>query len=213
VSATRIVLADDHRIVLEGLAQLFSLEADVDIVARCIDGVEAQEAVERLDPDVLVADVRMPKMTGVELLQKLRERGSRTRVVLLTADIREDEVLTAVRLGVGGIILKEAAPRALVQCVRAVASGKQWLDQRTVQSAVDKVLRRESALEKVRGVLTRREVEIVKMVATGLKNREIGEKLFISEGTVKIHLHTIYEKLGVSGRVELSNYARENAIL
>jgi DNA-binding NarL/FixJ family response regulator len=213
VSATRIVLADDHRIVLEGLAQLFSLEGDVDVVARCIDGEEAEEAVERLDPDVLVADVRMPKMTGVELLQKLRERGSRTRVVLLTADIREDEVLTAVRLGVGGIILKEAAPRALVQCVRAVASGKQWLDQRTVQSAVDKVLRREAALEKVRGMLTRREVEIVKMVATGLKNREIGEKLFISEGTVKIHLHTIYEKLGVSGRVELSNYARENAIL
>jgi DNA-binding NarL/FixJ family response regulator len=209
----RIILADDHRIVLEGLAQLLSLESDIDVLLRCTNGDEALAAVQRARPDVLVADVKMPGLNGLELLQCLVDENSPTRVVLLTAHVTDDEVLTALRLGVGGIILKEAASRALVQCVRTVAGGEQWLDQRTVQMSLDRMLRREAGSAKAARVLTKRELEIVRMVATGLRNRQIAEKLTISEGTVKMHLHSIYEKLAISGRLELSIYARENALV
>ena len=213
MNSIRVVLADDHRIVLEGLAQLFSLESDIDVVMRCTEGDETLQAVESTRPDVLVADVKMPKMTGIDVLRRLHESGSATRVVLLTAHMTNAEVLEAIRLGVGGIILKEAAPRTLVQCVRSVASGQQWLDQPTVRSALDSAAAAETSAKKPPSALTRRETDIVRMVAVGLRNKEIAEKLAISEGTVKMHLHSIYEKLGISGRVELSIYAREHALV
>jgi two-component system nitrate/nitrite response regulator NarL len=209
----RIVLADDHRIVLEGLAQLLSLEPDFDVLQRCIDGTEALEVVERVQPDVLVADVKMPGLTGMEVLERLREEGSATRVVLLTAHMTDAQVVDAVRLNVGGIVLKEAASRTLVQCVRTVAEGGRWLDPATVHGALEAMQRREAGIATASKTLTKRELEIVRMVATGLRNKQIGDKLAISEGTVKMHLHSIYEKLGISGRVELSNYARENELV
>lgn len=209
----RIVLADDHRIVLDGLAQLLTLESDLEVVQRCTDGAEALAAVESARPEVLVADVKMPGLTGLEILKRLHELGSATRVVLLTAHMTDAQVVEAVRLNVGGIIFKESASRALVQCVRTVAAGGQWLDQQTVRGAVESMQRREAGIARASKALTKRELEIVRMVATGLRNKQIGEKLAISEGTVKMHLHSIYEKLDISGRVELSNYARENSLV
>jgi DNA-binding NarL/FixJ family response regulator len=211
--AIRIVLADDHPIVLGGLAQLFSMNDDIEVVLRCTNGEEALNAVRRARPDVAVLDVKMPGLGGLDVLRRLHEDGYAKRVVLLTAKITDAEVIEAVRLGVGGIVLKEAAPREIVQCVRTVANGQQWLDQATVHAALDGMLRREAGMEKVRRVLTNREVEIVRMAATGMRNKQIAEKLAITEGTVKMHLHSIYEKLGISGRVELSIYARENELV
>lgn len=209
----RIILADDHPIVLDGLAQLFSMNDDIEVVLRCTNGDETLGAFRRAQPDVAVVDVKMPGLSGLDVLRQLHADGMASRVVLLTAKMTDSEVLDAVRLGVGGIVLKEAAPREIVQCVRAVANGKQWLDQGTVHAALDTMLRREAGMEKVRRVLTKRELELVRMVATGLRNKQIADRLAISEGTVKMHLHSIYEKLGVSGRVELSIYARENALV
>ena len=211
MSPIRIVLADDHRIVLDGLAQLLSLESDFEVLQLCTNGEEALQAVERHHPDVLVADVKMPGLTGVDVLRRLGA-GDGSRVVLLTAHITDGQVVEAVRLNVGGIVLKEAASRALVQCVRTVAAGGRWLDEPTVRAATESVQRREASLASASRTLTRRELEIVRMVATGLRNKQIGEKLAISEGTVKMHLHSIYEKLGISGRVDLTNYARENEL-
>jgi len=208
----RIILADDHPIVLDGLAQLFSMNDDIEVVLRCTTGEETLRAVRRAQPDVAVVDVKMPGLSGIEVLRQLHADGLAPRVVLLTAKMTDAEVIDAVRMGVGGIVLKEAAPREIVQCVRAVASGKQWLDQATVHTALDTMLRREAGMEKARRVLTKREVELVRMVATGLRNKQIADRLAISEGTVKMHLHSIYEKLGISGRVELTIYVRENAL-
>jgi DNA-binding NarL/FixJ family response regulator len=209
----RVILADDHRLVMEGIAQLLSLETDIEVVMRCADGVEALAATSRFRPDVLLADVKMPGLDGIELLRRVRDGEISTRVALLTADITDQQVAEAIRLGVDGIVLKEAAPRTLVQCVRAVAAGEQWLDQRTVHRAVESAARREAEMQALARILTRREIEIVRMVATGLRNKEIADRLGIAEGTVKIHLHSIYEKTGVSGRVELTNYARERGLL
>ena len=210
---TRVIIADDHPIVLDGLAQLFAGEKDFDVVVRCSTGDEALSALRRVRPDVAVLDIRMPGMNGMELLRHVYDEGLPTRVVLLTAEISDDAVVEAVRLGVAGIVLKEMAPRVLLQSVRAVAAGEKWLDDSAMRRVLDKMMRREAGLADAVRVLTPREVEVVKMVATGMRNKQIAERLNITEGTVKIHLHSIYQKLGVSGRVELSIYAREKSLI
>jgi len=210
---TRIVIADDHPIVLDGLVQLFTGEKDFDVVARCSTGDEALAALRRVRPEVAILDIRMPGVSGMELLRNVYNEGLPTRVVLLTAEIGDEAVVEAVRLGVAGIVLKEMAPRVLLQSVRAVAAGEKWLDDGAMRRALDKMLRREAGLADAVRVLTPRELEVVKMVATGLRNKQIADRLTITEGTVKIHLHSIYQKLGVSGRVELSIYAREKSLV
>jgi DNA-binding NarL/FixJ family response regulator len=208
-----LVLADDHPIVLDGLERLFGVQEDFVIVARCRDGAETLRAVRQHRPDVLVLDIRMPEPDGLAILRELQGEGLPTRIVLLTAELDEDDVLEAVRLGVRGVVLKEMAPQMLVDCVRKVAAGEQWIERRSLTRALDRMLRREAGLREVTSVLTPREIEIVRLVAEGLRNQAIGERLNISEGTVKVHLHNIYEKLGIDGRVALTHYAREKGLL
>lgn len=208
----RVVVADDHPIVLQGLLQLFAGEKDFQVVERCSDGEEALAAVERHKPDVLVLDVRMPRLDGLGVLRALSARKSPTRVVLLTAEVNDTEVLEAIRLGARAVVLKETASQDLLQAARAASRGEQMLDDRSVRRALDHLLRREAGVAEARRVLTPRELDIVRMVARGLRNRQIADELSISEGTVKIHLHSIYGKIGVSGRVELTLYAREHAL-
>jgi len=209
----RLVLADDHRIILDGLEQLFRRHEDFELLATCIDGEQALSAVRRYKPDVLVLDVQMPRMNGLEVLRAMKAEGLETRVVLLTATLDEDGVLEAIDLGAMGLVLKEAASVKLVQCVRDVARGEKSLEQSLVSRALERMMRRNRALQEVASLLSPRETEVVRMVATGLRNKEIAQKLSISEGTVKFYLHTIYEKLQVHGRVELTLYAQEKGLL
>lgn len=204
----RIVLADDHQIVLHGLRQLFERQEDFVVVAACHDGSSAAAAVESLEPDVLVLDLRMPGQTGLDVLRALAGRHPACRRVLLTAAVRDDEVMEAVKLGVKGIVLKESPPETLLECVRTVARGGEWIDAETLTRALRSAFDRDPA-QPGNGALTPRETEIVRMVARGLRNKMIAEQLAISEGTVKVHLHNIYEKLGVDGRLALVLRAQE----
>lgn len=206
----RIVLADDHRIILEGLEQLFRRESDFEVLAACTDGVAALEKVRELRPDVLVLDVDMPRKDGLTVLREIHEEQIPTRVVLLTATVGDADVLEAMQLGAWGLILKEAASVRLVQSVRLVHRGQRALDQTLVSRALEKVVRRPDGKEKL---LSPRETDVVRMVAAGLRNKEIALRLSISEGTVKSYLHAIYEKLEVHGRVELTLYAQEKGLL
>jgi DNA-binding NarL/FixJ family response regulator len=208
----RLVLADDHRIILEGLEQLFRREKDFEVVATATTGEEALTAVRKHHPDVLVLDIRMPKGDGLSVLRQIHTEKLPTRVVLLTATLEEDEVLEAMQHGVSGLVLKESAAVGLVQTVRRVQRGERALEPSLVTRALDRLAQREEA-KKIAEVLSKRETEIVKMVAAGLRNKEIALKLTIGEGTVKTHLHTIYEKLGVHGRVELTMYAYERGLI
>jgi DNA-binding NarL/FixJ family response regulator len=208
-----LVLADDHPIVLEGLVQLFRLEPDFRVVARCTNGDETLAAVRRHRPDILVLDVRMPGKDGLAILGEITREGLPTRVVLLTAALDENGVVEAVRLGAWGLVLKEMAPETLVRCVREVHGGERWLDNRSVVRALERIARREAGAARVAGVVTPRELEIIRMIAGGLRNKEIAARLSISEGTVKIHLHNIYEKLQLDGRLALLLYAREHALV
>ena len=203
-----LVLADDHPLVLEGIARLLESEPEFRIVRRCGNGEEVIEAVQRDRPDVLVLDLNMPKLNGMGVLRRAAEMGLELRVVLLTAEITEDVLFEAVRLGVRGLILKEMAPEQLVRCIRTVHAGGQWLERHFTSWTFDRLLAQESARQQSGKVLTRRELELVRLVSEGLRNKQIAFQLGITEGTVKIHLHRIYDKLGVTSRVELANYAR-----
>jgi DNA-binding NarL/FixJ family response regulator len=209
----RVILADDHAIVLNGLRRLFDSEADFAVVECCRDGDEALQAMRSQGADVLVLDMRMPGRTGLEVLRELEKAPAPCRTVLLTAAIRDEEVLEAVRLGARGLVLKESAPETLLDCVRRVHEGERWLDPETMARAVSRTAQRENGAREAARMLTPRETEIVQMVAQGLRNRIIGERLTISEGTVKIHLHNIYEKVKVGGRLELVLWAQERGLV
>jgi DNA-binding NarL/FixJ family response regulator len=209
----RLVLADDHPLVLDGLENLFRTEEDIQVIARCINGVETLQAVREHLPDVLVLDIRMPVKDGLEVVRELRKEKLPTRVVLLTAVLEERELLEAMRLGVQGIVLKEMAPQMLLRCIRKVHAGEQWIELRSAKQALEKLLRREAGTREVAAILTPQEMTIVRLVADGLRNKEIADKLHISEGTVKVHLHNIFEKLKVDSRLSLLRYAQEKGLV
>jgi DNA-binding NarL/FixJ family response regulator len=207
----RVGIIDDHQIVLHGLQQLFERQEDCDVAFCCAQATTAVAAVEEHRPDVVILDLRMPERSGLDVLRALAARGLASRVVLLTAAIRDDEVVEAVRLGVMGLVLKESSPEVLLECVRTVHRGGQWIERDTLTHAIT-TLDREAA-HGPGETLTPREVEMVKMVAQGLRNKAIAERLSISEGTVKVHLHNIYEKFGVDGRLELLLCAQQKGLI
>jgi DNA-binding NarL/FixJ family response regulator len=209
----RLVLADDHRLVLEALQHLLDLEEDLEVVATCVDGREALAAVRRHRPDVLVLDLRMPQLDGLGVLRELAAAHDPTRVVVLTAGVDQREVVEAIRLGARGVVLKEMPSRLLLQCLRKVHAGEQWLEKRAVTAALESLMRRERGTAEMRGLLTPRELSVLRLLAKGLRNLEIGEQLHIGEGTVKTHLHNMYRKLGVDGRMALMRVAREKGLV
>ena len=209
----RLVLADDHPIVLHGLQRLFERYPDLNVVAACADGASTIEAVRTLRPDILVLDLRMTGQSGLDVLRVLSRERLPGRAILLTAAVRDDEVVEAMQRGAMGIVLKDASPDMLIDCIRRVHSGEQWIERETVTRAFKTVLDRESASTEAQATLTPREVEIVRMVAKGLRNKAIAERLAISEGTVKVHLHNIYQKFSVDGRLELVLCAQEKGLI
>jgi two-component system nitrate/nitrite response regulator NarL len=155
----------------------------------------------------------MPGQDGVDVLRTLAAEQIPCKSVLLTAAVRDEEVVEAVKCGVMGIVLKESPADVLLNCVRTVARGESWIERDTVTRAFRTIVGREPVPEPAEGTLTPREVEMVRMVAQGLRNKAIAERLAISEGTVKVHLHNIYEKLGVDGRLELVLCAQRKGIV
>jgi DNA-binding NarL/FixJ family response regulator len=211
--AINIVLADDHAIVLHGLQQLLDRQEDLHVVACCRDGASAIDAVRTHHPDVLVLDLRMPGESGLDVLRALGGHPDGCRTLLLTAAIQEEEAREAMRLGAVGIVLKESAPEVLIESVRRASAGERWIEHHTDHAAARLPGGSDGQTAPTRDVLTPRELDIVRMVAQGLRNRKIAEGLAISEGTVKVHLHNIYEKLGVGSRLELVLAAQQKRLI
>jgi DNA-binding NarL/FixJ family response regulator len=205
--AIRIVLVDDHPMVLKGLEQLLQLNGDFEVVATCGTAAEGLQAVEALRPDVLLLDLKLPGEDGLTMLRKL-DPAKPPAVVVLTASQDEDDLIAAARLGARGIVLKAMAPRVLEDCIRAVHAGRLSLNVDGVDLS-DRLARRQNIETELQSVLTPREFEILRLVAARLDNQEIAARLSISVGTVKIHLHHVFEKLQLRGRRDLQLYLRE----
>lgn len=209
---TRIAIADDHPVVRKGLSEFFSDEPDLEVVAQCADGSELLDVLDSVRPDVIVADLRMPRVGGLELLRRLASQKRDVPVILIAANITDDDVIEAMRLGVKGVVLKEMASTLLVQSIRKVAAGGVWLEKESVARAMNRILDSEFRGAQARQILSPREMDVVQLLAEGLGNRQIADRLCVTEGTVKSHLHTIYEKTGVKGRLQLLNYANEHGL-
>ena len=196
-----VLLADDHPFMRAGVEAVLRGTL-YELVVTANDGEEALAAVARQNPDICIFDVRMPKRSGVEALQAMRESGDMRPVVLLTAELGDFSLLSAVRAGVNGIVLKDGAEDALVAALDKVAAGDKAIPQPLLQRALDLSLSGDKA--DPLASLAPRERQIAAHVGRGLRNREIADALAMSEGTVKVYLHTIYPKLGIKNRTELA---------
>lgn len=194
-----LIIADDHPLMLQGVVALFA-GTQFDIVASCLDGQQARAAILERTPDLAILDVNMPRISGLELLREARAAQWRTRIVLLTAGLDPEPLVEAFKLQVDGLILKDAGGDMLLRCAETVLTGEQWFDKEAMKQVIATI----AAPVSPRAELTPREAEVVRLVAVGRRNKEIARLLHISEGTVKMHLHNLYEKLAVSSRTELA---------
>lgn len=201
-----VVLVDDHPLVLDGLVQLLASGPDFRVLAKCGTAAEGLQAASSLDPDVLVLDLSLPDQNGLEVLRNL-DATKRPAVVVLTASDDEEELLSAVSLGARGVVLKAMAPRVLEDCIRTVHAGGRWLKVEGMDLS-ERLERRQIIEGELAERLTPREMEILRLAASGLDNDAIAAGLAISVGTTKIHLHHVYDKLQLSGRRDLQEYLR-----
>jgi DNA-binding NarL/FixJ family response regulator len=205
-----VVIADDHPVVRDGLRRILELEPDIRIIAEATSGAEAIAVAQRLRPDVLLLDLMMPGVSGLDALRGSQKQDvfGETRILILTAVSDRRQLVEAVRMRVHGIISKDEPIEKLLKAVRAVAAGQYWIDRELLAEAVQS---RQEA-RKNRFGLSPRELEIIATVASGASNKELADKLSISELTVKRHLTNIFQKVGVSSRLELALFAIANQI-
>ena len=212
----RILIADDHALIREGLKKLLQLQRDFAVVGEAADGMEAVERTRQLKPDVLLLDLSMPRLDGLGVLKALSNPECGARCVLLTASIEPEETLEALRLGAHGIVLKESATDVLYKCIRAVMAGGFWVGHDRIGDLVHSLRKVEPAPASgapPASRLTPREFQIIAAIVSGATNKDIGVQFGLSEQTVKNHLSHIFDKLGVSSRLELALYAVHHRLL
>jgi len=208
----RILIADIP-IVRFGLRKLLTLESDFDVVGEACDAREVLEKVHHLTPDILLFDLWMPNLDGLATLEELRRSEHQTQVIVFAASEYRKEFVHAIKLGCRGILLKESDPELIRKGIRKVKAGEMCVDPHTTSAVMNEFsgwvpsTNGAATVPRERNPLSPREREIVQLVAQGYKNKEMAEKMFISEQTVKNHLHNIFDKLGVSDRLELALYA------
>lgn len=205
--AVRVLVADDHAVVRAGIVALLEAEAGIEVVGQAVDGDDAVTQALALKPDLVVMDVRMPKLTGDEATARIREQAPGVRVLVLTTYESDASILSAIEAGASGYLLKAAPAEELIAGVRSVAAGEVALSPAIAAQLVARV--REPAPAR----LTPRETEVLRLVAEGLSNRGIGERLFLGEATVKTHLLRVFEKLGVNDRTRAVTLAMERGLL
>lgn len=208
----KIVIADDHSMIREGLKQLLELDGDIQVIGEAGNGEECLKVIDNLRPDVVLLDINMPLMNGLRMLEVLRNSNNKNqKVLILTIHNEVEYLMKAVDIGVEGYVLKDAESAILKKAIYKVYSGENYIDFTMVPLLNEKIAQEKEKVEEDK--LTRREIEVLKLLAEGLFNKEIAYKLSISEKTVKNHVSNIFKKIGVFDRTQAAVYAIKNNIV
>ena len=210
--AVKVMIADDHSMIREGLKQLLELEGDFEVIAEACDGVDCLEKLKTVVPDILLLDINMPNMNGLEVLQKMKDMKMKVKVLVLTVHNEVEYLLKAVDIGVNGYLLKDSESAELKKAILAVVNGEDYIQPSLIPVLNSKMLDRDSDSSKIES-LTRRELEVLKMLSYGTYNKEIAEHLNISERTVKTHVSNIFKKIGVTDRTQAAVFAIRNNLI
>jgi two-component system nitrate/nitrite response regulator NarL len=212
----RIVIADDHAIFRDGLKSLFKSRPEFQVIGETDDGIDVDDLIKKLQPDLLLLDLLMPKVSGVDVLKLLAVSPNKFKIILLSGAVEGQDISKAFELGAHGLVLKETAADTLFKAIDAVMAGLYWVGQKSVPNAPDamKQCRKAAKNSPSRNYgLTVREMEIIRVVVSGYPNKEIAKKLSISEQTVKHHITNIFDKLGVYNRLELTLFVMHHNIV
>lgn len=210
--AVNVMIADDHSMIREGLKQLLELEGDFKVIAEACDGVDCLEKLQTVKPDVLLLDINMPNMNGLEVLQKMKEKKMHVKVLVLTVHNEVEYLLKAVDIGVNGYLLKDSESSELKKAILAVADGEDYIQPSMIPVLNSKKIDRESDNIKIEK-LTKRELDVLKLLSHGMYNKEVAEKLNISERTVKNHVSNIFKKIEVTDRTQAAVFAIRNNLI
>jgi len=211
--AINLIVADPHPVFLLGLERLLTDEAEINLQAMCATAEETLQAVRQYRPDLLILDIGFRDRSGLDLIRDLRQENLPVKVIILAGALDDEQTIETMRLGVQGVLVKSMPTRMLVQCIHNVHAGGQWMEKQSLGHAFEKMLRREAGARRLATILTDRETEVMCLVARGMSNRQIASQLTVGEGTVKVHVHNIYAKLGVNNRVDLTLYAHKKGLL
>lgn len=211
--AVKVMITDDHSLIREGLKQLLELEGDFQVIAEACDGIDCMEKLKEQIPDVLLLDINMPRMNGLEVLQKIKDEKIDVKILVLTVHNEVEYLLKAVDIGINGYLLKDSESSELKKAILSVVDGEDYIQPSLIPVLNAKMIDRDMDSEKIEK-LTKRELEVLKLLAVGMYNKGVADELHISERTVKNHVSSIFKKIDVSDRTQAAVFAiRNNLIL
>ena len=208
-----VLIVDDHAVVRQGLRNYLEIQDDLEIVGEAENGLEAVEKVNLYSPDIVLMDLVMPRMDGIEATRQINASNSTTRVIVLTSFSEDDQVFSAIKAGATGYLLKDVSPTDLVEAIRATYQGESKLHPGIVNKLMQEFASLPVEPKRIHGNLTKRELEVLGLIARGMSNREIAQSLTISEKTVKAHVGNILSKLHLKDRTQAAIYAYQNGLV
>ncbi len=206
----RVMIADDHSIVREGLKQLIEMEQDFQVVGQVENGLQVISKIDEFMPDVLLLDINMPGMNGLQTIKKLKEIGNEIKIIILTMHEDRQYLMEAMQMGAAGYMLKDTDAESLYEAIRNASKGEPYIQQKLAKELIFEMNNPKKENQKFENELTTRESEVLELIAEGMNNREIGESLKISEKTVKNHVSSIFRKLNFYDRTQAAVYVYKN---
>ena len=210
--AIKIMITDDHSMIREGLKNLLELDGDIEVIAEAVDGEDCLDKLLTVTPDVLLLDINMPKMNGLEVLKKLKERKSKVKVLVLTVHNETEYLMKAVEIGINGYVLKDSESAELKKAIYAINDGENYIQPSLIPSLNSKMIEKNEDEIKIES-LTKRELQVLKELAIGKFNRDLAKEMEISERTVKNHISSIFKKLDVTDRTQAAVFAIKNDLI
>ncbi len=210
--AVKVMITDDHSLIREGLKQLLELEGDFQVIVEACDGIEGMEKLKEQIPDVLLLDINMPRMNGLEVLQKIKDEKIDVKILVLTVHNEVEYLLKAVDIGINGYLLKDSESSELKKAILSVVDGEDYIQPSLIPVLNAKMIDRDMDSEKIEK-LTKRELEVLKLLAVGMYNKGVADELHISERTVKNHVSSIFKKIDVSDRTQAAVFAIRNNLI